>query len=110
MSRKGVMHGSPSSAHLRIRTVASLQFVYLNYHYYRFLRLPAILHPPSVRDSSPFANFTRANYPGKCWISLFLLYFEDRFFFNGMNERTIVDRSLIGEKRVVSRSRIRETR
>lgn len=39
MSRKGVMHGSPSSAHLRIRTVASLQFVYLNYHYYRFLRL-----------------------------------------------------------------------
>lgn len=94
MSRKVVMHGSPSSAHLRIRTVASLQFVYLNYHYYRFLR-PCL----SVRFVSVY-QFCPWKLSGET-LDLIIFSFSFKRKKNGTNEwisQWIKDRSLSRRK------------
>lgn len=93
MSRKVVMHGSPSSAHLRIRTVASLQFVYLNYHYYRFLRL-FTLPLRSIRLRLPILWKLSGE-------TLDLIFFSFKRKKNGTNEwisQWIKDRSLSRRK------------
>lgn len=84
------MHGSPSSAHLRIRTVASLEFVYLNYHYYRFLRLfnRGILRPlPSSLEIRSVYQFYPWKLSGEMSDLVIFLEFRGLIFFFFLKRR-----------------------